>query len=47
MNLNFSICNQAIVATEDASTIDLSQWKIVWQGKRPIDKKIYYVIKHR
>ena len=47
VNLNFSVCNQAVVATYDENIIDKSQWNIVWQGKRPIDKKIYYVIKHK
>lgn len=46
-NLDSSICNQAIIATEDISHIDQKQWKIVWGGRRPIDKKIYYVIKHK
>lgn len=47
VNLNFSLCNQAVVATEDISKIDQSQWYIVYQAKRPIDKKIYYVLKHK
>lgn len=47
VNLNFSLCNQAVVATEDISKIDQTQWRIVWQAKRPIDKKVYYIIKHK
>ena len=47
VNLNFSLCNQAVIATEDINKIDKTQWKIVWQGKRPIDKKAYYVVKHK
>jgi 4-amino-4-deoxy-L-arabinose transferase-like glycosyltransferase len=47
VSLNFSVCNQAVVATDDINKIDLSQWKIIWQGKRPIDKKIYYVMRHK
>ena len=47
LNLNYSICNQAIIATSDLDSIDQSQWRIVWGGRRPIDKKVYYVIKHR
>ncbi|MFN8770693.1 MAG: hypothetical protein ACK5Z5_01430 [Neisseriaceae bacterium] len=47
INLNYSVCDQAVVATEDPSIIDLKQWKILWREKRPIDKKIYYVIKHK
>ena len=46
VSLNFSLCNQAVIATEDINKIDRTQWKIVWQGKRPIDKKAYYVVKH-
>lgn len=47
LNLNYSICNQAVVATEDPNIIDLKQWKILWHDKRAIDKKIYYVIVHK
>ncbi|MCE2705755.1 MAG: hypothetical protein LW807_01595 [Proteobacteria bacterium] len=47
INLDFSLCNQAVVATEDISIIDKKQWKIMWHGKRPIDRKVYYVIKHK
>ncbi|MDQ5920001.1 MAG: hypothetical protein QG673_57 [Pseudomonadota bacterium] len=47
VNLNFSLCNQAVVATEDINKIDQTQWEIIWQAKRPIDKKVYYVLKHR
>lgn len=47
VNLDYSICNQAIVATEDKNSIDKKQWKIVWEAKRPIDKKVYYVVKHK
>ena len=47
VNLNFSLCNQSVIATEDINKIDKTQWKIVWQGKRPIDKKAYYVVKHK
>ena len=32
---------------EDIKMINLNQWKILWTGKRPIDKKVYYVIKRR
>lgn len=47
VNLDFSLCNQAVVAVEDVNKIDKNQWKIVWHGKRPIDKKAYYVLKHK
>jgi hypothetical protein len=47
VNLNFGVCNQAIIATENKGDIDLKQWKIMWQGQRPIDKKVYYVLRHK
>jgi 4-amino-4-deoxy-L-arabinose transferase-like glycosyltransferase len=47
VNIDYDICNQAIIASENIKSIDLKQWNIVWTGKRPIDKKIYYVIKRK
>ena len=47
VNIDYSLCNQAVVATEDIKQINPNQWKILWTGKRPIDKKVYYVIKRR
>ncbi len=47
INLNNSICNQGVVATENPNIIDEKEWRIVWMGRRPIDRKIYYVIKHK
>ncbi|MCX8514935.1 MAG: hypothetical protein ORN24_05145 [Burkholderiales bacterium] len=47
VNLNFSVCEQAIIATENKADIDLKQWYIMSQGQRPIDKKVYYVLRHK
>lgn len=47
IDVDFSLCNQAVVATDNVNTIDQKNWRIVWMGRRPIDKKIYYVIKHK
>jgi hypothetical protein len=47
LNLNFNVCNQALVAVENISEIDQKSWNILWQEKRPIDKKIYVVIHHK
>jgi 4-amino-4-deoxy-L-arabinose transferase-like glycosyltransferase len=47
INLNYNICNQAIVATDDLGIIDQNQWQILWHAKRPIDKKEYFMIKHK
>ena len=47
VNIDYALCNQAVVATEDIKQINPNQWKILWTGKRPIDKKVYYVIKRR
>jgi len=47
INLNDSLCNQAVVATDNISSIDQHVWNIVWQAKRPIDKKTYFVLKHK
>jgi hypothetical protein len=44
--LNNTVCEQAIVATDNPSIIDKTQWKIVYQNRRPIDKKTYYVLTH-
>lgn len=46
-NLNYSLCNQAIVASEDINNIDQSKWQILWRAKRPIDKKVYYLLKRK
>jgi len=47
VNLNFSICNQAVISTSNVKEIDTKQWRIVWQAKRPIDKQIYYVLRRK
>lgn len=47
LNINFTLCNQAIVVTDDIRQIDMPNWKILWVGHRPIDKKYYYVIHHK
>ena len=47
INIDYDICNQAVIATENINTINLNQWRIVWVGKRPIDKKVYYVVKRK
>lgn len=47
LNLNFNVCNQALVAVENIKEIDSKVWNIVWQEKRPIDKKTYVVIHHK
>ena len=47
VNLDLSLCDQAVVAFEDINKINQHQWRIVWQSKRPIDKKVYYVLKHK
>jgi 4-amino-4-deoxy-L-arabinose transferase-like glycosyltransferase len=47
LNLNFNVCNQALVAVEDINSIDQNMWNVMWQGKRPIDKKTYVVIHHK
>ncbi len=44
-NSDYGICNQAIVATDNINQIDLTKWHIVWSAKRPVDKRVYYVIK--
>lgn len=45
--LDYSLCSQAVVATESPDKINTKVWNIVWQAKRPIDKKIYYVLRHK
>ena len=45
--IDFSLCNQAIIATDNINTIDKARWRILWAGKRPIDAVSYYVIKPR
>lgn len=47
LNLNFNVCNQALIAIEDIKEIDTKTWSILWQEKRPIDKKIYVIIHHK
>ena len=47
IGLNNTLCNQAVLAVDDIHNFDHTQWKILWQGKRPIDKRIYLVVKHR
>lgn len=47
VNLNYTICNQAVVAFDNPQQIDQNNWQIIWQERRPIDKKIYYVLKQR
>lgn len=44
-NRDYGICNQAVVATDDITQIDLHKWNIVWSDKRPVDKKVFYVVK--
>lgn len=46
VSLNNTICEQAVVATDNPSIIDKNQWKIVYQNRRPIDRKTYYVLTH-
>ena len=46
-NVDNSLCNQAVIATDNIATINQHNWQIVWSAKRPIDKKVYYVIQHR
>lgn len=43
-NIDFSICPYAILATEDKKIINLNKWNILYQQKRPIDTKVYYVL---
>ncbi|MCC2645394.1 MAG: hypothetical protein K0R94_1172 [Burkholderiales bacterium] len=45
-NVKFSACKQALVAVENINEIDQKTWTILWQEKRPIDKRIYFVL-HR
>lgn len=45
--LDFNVCNQAVVAAEDEKIIDQKLWQITWRAKRPVDKKEYFVLKHR
>jgi hypothetical protein len=45
--LNNTVCEQAIVATDNIAIIDKNQWRIVYQNRRPIDKKTYYVLQHK
>lgn len=47
INIDYSLCNQAIVATENSNEINKELWRIQWQAKRPIDKKIYYILKRK
>lgn len=47
ISVDYSLCNQAIVATENSNEINKNLWNIEWQGKRPIDKKVYYVLKRK
>lgn len=47
VRFDYGLCNQALVATDDIKQIDQSNWNIVWHASRPIDKKVYYVIKHK
>lgn len=47
LNLNLNLCSQALVAVENINEIDQTVWNIVWQEKRPIDKKIYVVLHHK
>ncbi|HMT02666.1 MAG TPA: hypothetical protein PKD00_05055 [Burkholderiales bacterium] len=47
INIDYSLCNQAIVATENSKEINKELWRIQWQAKRPIDKKIYYILKRK
>ena len=47
VNLNYNVCSQALVATENIGIIDQNQWRILWHAKRPIDKNEYYLIKHK
>ncbi len=47
IKLDYGLCNQAVVATDHINEIDQKQWKIVWQAKRPIDKRAYYVVQRR
>ncbi len=47
ININYSICNQALVATRDIHQIDQNIWQIIWQANRPIDNNVYYVLKRR
>jgi 4-amino-4-deoxy-L-arabinose transferase-like glycosyltransferase len=47
VNLNYSICNQALIGTDNPKEIDARQWQIVWQAKRPIDKQVYYVVRRK
>ena len=46
-DINFTLCNQAVIATTALKQVDTKNWKIVWVGHRPIDKKFYYVIQHK
>ncbi len=47
INIDYSLCNQAIVATENSNEINKELWRIQWQAKRPIDKKVYYILKRK
>lgn len=44
-NIDYSICPYAIVATENKNSLNLNKWVILYQQKRPIDTKVYYVLK--
>lgn len=46
-NLNFNVCTQALLAIENVNEVDQKIWTIVWQEKRPIDKKMYVVLQHK
>lgn len=46
-DLNFNRCNQALVAVDDIATINQEIWQILWQEKRPIDKKTYLIVRRR
>lgn len=47
LNIDFTLCNQAVIATDNIKQLNLKNWIIVWQSHRPIDKKSYYVIWHK
>ena len=47
VGLNNTFCNQAVIAIDDINDFDHTQWKILWQGRRPIDKRMYLVVKHK
>ncbi len=45
--LSHQLCGQSIISVNNLSEINSVDWKIIWQGKRPIDAKSYYYLIHK